>query len=73
MKGSFSVINPLNFFVLNLFLYFPEDKREYIPAFISFSIFMVFCVLTFVWILKVNKKQLKKAKEFEENLKKTLK
>ncbi|QQZ10520.1 hypothetical protein [Heyndrickxia vini] len=67
------MLNSLNIFILNLFLYFPEDKREYIPAFISFSIFMVLCILTFMFILRVNKKQLKKAKEFEEKVKDTLK
>ncbi|KYD07493.1 hypothetical protein MXL46_19260 [Heyndrickxia sporothermodurans] len=63
------MLNSLNIFILNLFLYFPEDKREYIPAFISFSIFLILCILTFMFILRVNKKQLKKAKEFEEKIK----
>lgn len=67
------MMNSLNFFVLNLFLYFPEDKREYIPAFISFSIFLILCILTFMFILRVNKKQLEKAKQFEEKIKDTLK
>jgi len=39
------------------FLYFPEDKSEYIPAAISMLIFGIACVLTFLWIKKVSKKQ----------------
>ncbi|KQL55396.1 hypothetical protein AN964_06590 [Heyndrickxia shackletonii] len=58
--------------VLNLFLYFPEDKREYIPAFISLSIFAILAVITFIIILKVNKKQLTKAQQIEEKIRKDM-
>ncbi|KIL42590.1 hypothetical protein [Jeotgalibacillus soli] len=54
--------------ILNLFLYFPEDKSEYIPAAITFVIFMVVTVLTFRLILRVSKKQEEKTKELEEEI-----
>lgn len=50
------------------FLYFPEDKSEYIPAAISFSIFMVLFVLTFMWIRRHSKKQEEETKELEERI-----
>lgn len=50
------------------FLYFPEDKSEYIPAAISFVIFMVLFVLTFIWIRKTSKKQELETKELEERI-----
>ena len=65
MKGRARM---LSMFIINLFLYFPEDKSEYIPAAISFSIFFVFCVLTFLFILKVSKKESEEAKQLEEKL-----
>lgn len=52
-----------------LFLYFPEDKSEYIPAFISFSIFIVICIFTFRFFIKYSKKEEAKAKKLEEKLK----
>lgn len=50
------------------FLYFPEDKSEYIPAAISFVIFMVLFVLTFMWIRRTSKKQELETKELEERI-----
>ncbi len=50
------------------FLYFPEDKSEYIPAAISFSIFMVLFVLTFMWIKRNSKKQEEETRELEERI-----
>jgi hypothetical protein len=55
-------------FVLSLFLYFPEDKSEYGPAAITFIIFMIGAWLTMRFIIKVSKKEAKKAKELEEKL-----
>ncbi|WHY85251.1 hypothetical protein QNH39_21940 [Neobacillus novalis] len=55
--------------ILSLFLYFPEDKSEYIPALISFSIFMIAAVFTMRFIVKHSKREAEKAKEFEEQLK----
>ncbi|WP_025782953.1 hypothetical protein [Sporosarcina sp. D27] len=54
--------------VLMPFLYFPEDKSEYIPAAISFSFFMVLLVLTFMWIQRISKKQELETKELEERI-----
>lgn len=53
-----------------LYLYFPEDKSEYIPALISFTVFFVICIFTFRWFMKLSKKEELKAKELEEKLKK---
>jgi hypothetical protein len=39
------------------FLYFPEDKSEYIPAFIAMSPFVLGAILTFLWLIKISKKQ----------------
>jgi hypothetical protein len=55
-------------FVLSLFLYFPEDKSEYGPAAITFTIFMIGALLTMRLIIKVSKREAMKAKELEEKL-----
>jgi hypothetical protein len=55
--------------ILNLFLYFPEDKREYIPAAISFTIFFIAALLTMRLIIKISRHQEKEAKKLEEQLK----
>ena len=58
----------LSLFVLNLFLYFPEDKSEYIPASITMAIFLIAAFLTFRLIKKVSKREELKTKELEEEL-----
>jgi hypothetical protein len=55
-------------FVLSLFLYFPEDKSEYGPAAITFIIFVIGALLTMRLIIKVSKREARKAKELEEKL-----
>jgi hypothetical protein len=55
-------------FVLSLFLYFPEDKSEYGPAAITFTIFVIGALLTMRLIIKVSKREAKKAKELEDKL-----
>lgn len=55
--------------VLSLFLYFPEDKSEYIPAAITFVIFLMGAFLTMRIIISVSKREAQKAKELEEQLK----
>jgi len=50
------------------FLYFPQDKSEYIPAAISFAFFMVLLVLTFMWIQRNSKKQEEATKELETRI-----
>lgn len=58
----------INEYVLALFLYFPEDKSEYIPASISFLIFFIAAVLTFRLIKKVSKREEAKTKDLEEKI-----
>jgi flagellar biosynthesis/type III secretory pathway M-ring protein FliF/YscJ len=55
--------------VLSLFLYFPEDKTEYIPAAITCVIFLIGALITMRIIIKVSNKEAEKAKELEEQLK----
>lgn len=45
------------------FLYFPEDKADYIPGVISLVIFMTGAVIAMYFIIKKSKKD---EKEFEE-------
>jgi flagellar biosynthesis/type III secretory pathway M-ring protein FliF/YscJ len=59
----------VQWYVLSLFLYFPKDKREYIPAVISLAIFMIAAVITMRLIISYSKREEKKAKELEEKLK----
>ncbi|MBB4827008.1 putative membrane protein [Sporosarcina luteola] len=54
--------------ILMPFLYFPEDKTEYIPAAISFVFFMILLVLTFMWIRRNSKKQEAETRELEERI-----
>jgi flagellar biosynthesis/type III secretory pathway M-ring protein FliF/YscJ len=57
--------------ILNwVFLCFPEDKREYIPAAITCTIFLIAAILTMRLIIKISKRQEEKAKKLEEQLKK---
>ncbi|MCM3440098.1 hypothetical protein AB3Z07_20910 [Metabacillus halosaccharovorans] len=43
--------------IIGLFLYFPEDKTEYIPAAITMVIFTIAAFFAFRFILKVSKKE----------------
>lgn len=58
----------MNAWMIILFLYFPEDKSEYIPAAFSFFLFAIVCILTFKWIVKKSKKQEEQTKELEEHI-----
>ncbi|MCG1021805.1 MULTISPECIES: hypothetical protein [Sutcliffiella] len=58
----------LTSFMLQLFLYFPEDKTEYIPAGITFAIFFIAAIFVFRYILKISKRESQKAKALEEQL-----
>ena len=51
------------------FLYFPEDKTDYIPAVITLVIFSFFAYFVFTIFRKISKREEKKAKELEEQLK----
>ncbi|MCM3740200.1 hypothetical protein M3210_07955 [Oceanobacillus luteolus] len=48
------------------FLYFPEDKSEYLPSVIMLIIFMSFAVLALYFFIKKSRKEEKK---FEEKYK----
>ncbi|HYK72705.1 MAG TPA: hypothetical protein VEV44_06195 [Pseudoneobacillus sp.] len=54
--------------VLSLFLYFPEDKSEYIPAGITSLIFLIGAILTMRLIIKISKKEALKTKELEDKI-----
>jgi hypothetical protein len=52
------------------FLYFPEDKSEYIPAAISMSMFVLMAIGAFLLIKRVSKKEEEKTKHLEEQIQK---
>ncbi|MFT4412998.1 hypothetical protein ACLM5H_03965 [Fredinandcohnia humi] len=54
--------------ILNLFLYFPEDKSEYGPAFVTSVIFVIFAVLAMRFFINHSKKEQKKAEELEKSI-----
>jgi len=56
-------------FVLSLFLYFPEDKTEYIPAVIKLVIVIILAVIVLKAVIKWSKREELKAKELEERIK----
>lgn len=58
----------INRFVFNLFLYFPEDKSEYIPAAISSLIFLIGAIITMRLIVLKSRKEEKVAKKLEEKI-----
>ncbi|WP_462411134.1 hypothetical protein [Neobacillus sp. Marseille-QA0830] len=55
--------------VLSLFLYFPEDKSEYVPAVISLVIFMAGAIVAMRLFVKISKREEQQAKQLEERLK----
>ena len=50
------------------FLYFPDDKTEYIPGLISIVICIIVAYIAFRLIKKYSKKQEEKAKTFEQEV-----
>ncbi len=54
---------------LMFLLYFPEDKREYIPAFATMALFVLAAVAVWRLIIKISKKEEEKTKELEAKLK----
>lgn len=58
----------VNSFVLNLFLYFPENKLDYIPAVIELIFAVGLCFLVFNLIRRSAKKQHAKALELEKKV-----
>jgi Zn-dependent protease with chaperone function len=55
-------------YILDFMLYFPEDKREYIPAAITCMIFLIAAILTTRLIMKISRYQEEKAKRLEEQI-----
>lgn len=58
----------LQWYVLSLFLYFPEDKSEYGPAALTFAIFLIGAILTMRLIIRASRREAAKAKELEERI-----
>ncbi|AQQ52724.1 hypothetical protein [Planococcus lenghuensis] len=58
----------MDFTILMPFLYFPEDKSEYIPAAIEFIAVMVIAAFVFRWVIKKSKRDEQKTKELEERI-----
>lgn len=58
----------MSYLVLNWgdFLYFPEDKSTYLPAFFKLVLLVVIAVLLFMWLRKFSTKQAAEAKKLEE-------
>lgn len=54
--------------ILNLFLYFPEDKSEYGPALFTSIIFVILAVLAMRFFIIHSKKEQKKAEELEQSI-----
>ena len=54
--------------VMSLFLYFPEDKSEYIPAAITFFIFFIGALVTMRLIIVHSKREAQKAKDLEDRI-----
>lgn len=58
----------MDFTILMPFLYFPEDKSQYIPAAIEFVVVMVIAALVFRWVIKKSKRDEQKTKALEERI-----
>lgn len=58
--------------VLGLFLYFPEDKTEYIPAVIQLVLITVLAYFAVRFFMKLSKKEEQKSKELEEKINMTM-
>lgn len=54
------------------FLYFPEDKTEYIPGLITLVVCIILAYVVFVLIRKYSKNEAQRAKEFEEKVMKKI-
>ncbi|MFJ8067083.1 hypothetical protein ACIQYS_21135 [Psychrobacillus sp. NPDC096426] len=51
-----------------LYLYFPEDKTEYIPVVIELLVLLVICIFVFKWFKKKSAKDAEKARALEEKI-----
>lgn len=50
------------------FLYFPEDKTEYIPALIMLLLFILLAFIVYKLIKKYSRNEEEKMREFEEKV-----
>lgn len=50
------------------FMYFPDNKLEYIPAFLQVAVFFLIALLVFQFIRRVSARQAEKAKQQEEEI-----
>lgn len=50
------------------FLYFPEDKMEYIPALIMLLLFILLAFIVYKLIKKYSRNEEEKMKDFEEKV-----
>ncbi|GLC90510.1 hypothetical protein [Lysinibacillus piscis] len=50
------------------FLYFPEDKSGYIPAAFEFLLMLILCIIVFMVLRRISKKQEIKSKELEDRI-----
>lgn len=48
-----------------LYLYFPEDKTEYIPVVIELVVLVIICILLFRWLIRKSNRDAAKAREIE--------
>ncbi|KMY55154.1 hypothetical protein AC623_15495 [Bacillus sp. FJAT-27231] len=61
----------LQSFIMGMFfLYFPEDKTEYIPAVISMGIFTAAAVAVFMYFRKISKREEEKVNKKYSDMKK---
>lgn len=51
-----------------LYLYFPEDKTEYIPVVIELLVLILICVFVFRWLKRKSSKDAAKAQELEAKI-----
>ncbi|MBM7580516.1 hypothetical protein [Jeotgalibacillus terrae] len=58
----------IEWLTLQLFLYFPEDKSEYLPAGLWLLLFVLFTYFTYKWIVRVSKRQAEETKKLEEEI-----
>ncbi|MGG0735604.1 hypothetical protein ABE063_20115 [Bacillus licheniformis] len=59
-------------FLIQFMLYFPEDKREYIPSFITLAVFFIIAIAVFRLIIKHSKKEAEKEEKLERELNETI-
>nr|WP_154309060.1 hypothetical protein [Metabacillus lacus] len=59
----------MDLWILSLFLYFPENKAEYIPAGMTMLLFFIAAILVFRLIINISKKEQEMSDKLEEKLK----